>query len=363
MIIPIFSAFTAGSLILLAFLFFANVSRVNVAANRWLAAFYMLLGFFFCQRFMDESSTGNQMPLLVHLLELTRWMVLPCFYIALLYFVNPAAKSRMIYLHFLPALAFFLFSLIFIIPNFSGADVSAPELPSAISFVIRNFFLVQAVAYWLMACYQLYIHSKNIRLIISSIENIDLAWIRYILAAMLVMTLLRLGRGSFFSPEIASVAYFILVCFIGYFSLRQQIIYPVEIVRSKELELVLDEKRTHERLTKDQVDTLKKLVVEITEARKLYLDPSLNLPALSKETGINTHELSYILNTGLDRNFYQFINEMRVEEAKRLLRTGKAKQLDMVGIAIQSGFNSKTTFNTTFKKLTGQTPTGFLKQV
>jgi len=71
--------------------------------------------------------------------------------------------------------------------------------------------------------------------------------------------------------------------------------------------------------------------------------------------------LSYVLNKGIKKNFYQFINELRVEEAKILLLSDKVKTLDMLGIATHAGFNSKTTFNTTFKKLTGLTPSQFQK--
>lgn len=149
--------------------------------------------------------------------------------------------------------------------------------------------------------------------------------------------------------------------FIGYFSLKQEVIYPVNISQTKEFEILLNERKSWERLSEEQVSELKTKVAHITKTKKLYLDPYLNLPALSEQVGINTHELSYVLNNGLDQNFYQFINKMRIEEAKRILLSAKAKQLDMVGIATHAGFNSKTTFNTTFKKLTGLTPTEFLR--
>ncbi|RTZ46849.1 AraC family transcriptional regulator [Chryseobacterium arthrosphaerae] len=67
-----------------------------------------------------------------------------------------------------------------------------------------------------------------------------------------------------------------------------------------------------------------------------------------------------------EKNFFQYVNEFRVEQAKKLLKETNSK-LSILGIAYESGFNSKTSFNTTFKKLTGQTlpssgnKSGFIK--
>ena len=69
------------------------------------------------------------------------------------------------------------------------------------------------------------------------------------------------------------------------------------------------------------------MVINKTMGEKLFLDPYLTLPLLSSEIGISTHELSYVLNNGIGKNFYQFINQMRTDEAKTLflfLQTIKA---------------------------------------
>lgn len=121
------------------------------------------------------------------------------------------------------------------------------------------------------------------------------------------------------------------------------------------------QKVLNERLTAEQVEELKSIVTRKTDSEKLYLDPSLTLSVLSGKIGISTHELSYVLNNGLGKSFYQFINELRTEEAKSLLLSEDTKHLDMLGVAIRAGFNSKTTFYTTFKKATKLTPKEYIK--
>jgi len=96
--------------------------------------------------------------------------------------------------------------------------------------------------------------------------------------------------------------------------------------------------------------------------QKPYLDSELNLIKLAELIGITPHQLSYIVNTGFNENFFQYINTYRVEKAKELLLQEEMNKLSVLGIAFESGFNSKTSFNTTFKKITGQTPTEFKKR-
>ena len=76
---------------------------------------------------------------------------------------------------------------------------------------------------------------------------------------------------------------------------------------------------------------------------------------------LSTHLLSYTINTGFDENFYQFINRYRIDEAKKMVLDPQMGHLNLVGIAFAVGFNSKTAFNTAFKKATGQTPSEFKK--
>jgi AraC-like DNA-binding protein len=86
------------------------------------------------------------------------------------------------------------------------------------------------------------------------------------------------------------------------------------------------------------------------------------LPTVAEKLDISIHEASFLINEAARDNFYNFINKYRVEEAKKLLASAKMEELNIVGIAFASGFNSKTTFNTTFKKMVGISPSQYSKQ-
>jgi AraC-like DNA-binding protein len=92
------------------------------------------------------------------------------------------------------------------------------------------------------------------------------------------------------------------------------------------------------------------------KAHRFYLDAELSLNSLAKELGISIHELSKIINTGLRKNFNDFVNEFRIQEVVRKMKDPAYDRITLLGIAYDCGFNSKTTFNRAFKEITGKSP-------
>ncbi|MBC8084236.1 MAG: helix-turn-helix transcriptional regulator, partial [Hymenobacter sp.] len=87
-----------------------------------------------------------------------------------------------------------------------------------------------------------------------------------------------------------------------------------------------------------------------------YLVPELTLPELAAQLGTNTSVLSRVINTGFGQNFNDYVNGYRVREAERRLRDPRFRHYTLLAVALESGFNSKSTFNRVFKKLRGATP-------
>ena len=95
---------------------------------------------------------------------------------------------------------------------------------------------------------------------------------------------------------------------------------------------------------------------EIVVANRLYADAELTLTTLAQKLNIHPHELSSMINQGLEKNFSDFINEFRVRETARKMRDPANDRLTLLGIAYDSGFNSERTFHRVFKEMTGKTP-------
>ena len=142
--------------------------------------------------------------------------------------------------------------------------------------------------------------------------------------------------------------------------------FPLDDEQYKDL-IEIDETETSssERkklISDEELIGIKESVTKLMVEKEVFLDSDLNLIKMSELLNISPHQLSYVINTGFNENFYQFINKYRVEKTKELLLKKEMDNLSILGIAYESGFNSKTSFYTVFKKITGITPSEFKKR-
>jgi len=114
-------------------------------------------------------------------------------------------------------------------------------------------------------------------------------------------------------------------------------------------------------LTIERGDVYLKRLLQLMENKKPYADGSLTLQKLAKALAIPPHHLSQIINEQLNQNFFDFINNHRIEEAKRMLIDPARQHISILAISEEVGFNSKSAFNAAFKKHTQMTPSEFRK--
>ncbi|WP_228429159.1 helix-turn-helix domain-containing protein [Chryseobacterium sp. 52] len=122
----------------------------------------------------------------------------------------------------------------------------------------------------------------------------------------------------------------------------------------KDEHLALNEEEYDEELLK-----LKKYMI----GEKPFLNPSLTIKDISNETEIPVRDLSLLINHQLGQHFYDFINNYRIENAMDILKDGTKSKVTVLEILYEVGFNSKSSFNTAFKKHTGTTPTAYRKSL
>jgi AraC-like DNA-binding protein len=107
----------------------------------------------------------------------------------------------------------------------------------------------------------------------------------------------------------------------------------------------------------EAVTNLKKAM----ETDRVFLNPNLNLDILSQHSGIPSKTISSVLNQHLQKSFNEFVNGYRVEEVKRRLQETPQSNLTILGTALESGFNSKASFQRIFKEMTGISPGEYQK--
>ena len=116
-------------------------------------------------------------------------------------------------------------------------------------------------------------------------------------------------------------------------------------------------------LDDSQLSELNKTVLKYLRNKKPYLNPEYSLQMMADDLDISRHKLSQVINRSQNKNFYKFINELRIEEVKNKLVDQAFEHYSVLGIALECGFNSKTSFNRIFKDETGFTPTEYKKKI
>jgi len=153
--------------------------------------------------------------------------------------------------------------------------------------------------------------------------------------------------------------------YIGYGIGLLALLLSAYLVHRKKLrDAVLQERRKYMKcqVNPEKIDEYRNRLLQFMETQKPYLDPNLSLASLSKTTGIQRHFISQILNLQLKLTFWDFISEYRITEAQKILSGPANKELNLMNIALQVGFNSTVPFNKYFKKFIGMTPSRYRKK-
>lgn len=123
-------------------------------------------------------------------------------------------------------------------------------------------------------------------------------------------------------------------------------------------DIILEEKNNEKlSLNEKESDEMVSKLQQFMIAEKPFLNPSLTIQDISNKIEIPTRELSVLINHQLDQHFYDFVNFYRIEYAMGILKDNTKSKVTILEILYEVGFNSKSSFNTAFKKHTGNTPT------
>lgn len=154
----------------------------------------------------------------------------------------------------------------------------------------------------------------------------------------------------------------VIIYFLGYYGIKQKPIVSNDNPISQ-IETTPTQKPKYATSSLKDIEK-EKLIEQLTnsmENEKPYLNENLTLKELADKLEISPNNLSQIINEKFNKNFYEFINEYRINKVKSMLADPKNSHYSMLGIAFECGFNSKSTFNSVFKQFTGKTPTEFKK--
>ncbi len=156
----------------------------------------------------------------------------------------------------------------------------------------------------------------------------------------------------------------VFLILISYVFLYGIINFPDIIhINKKQIGLTSPKKYSKPNLDQQQSKELMKSINQYMDKYKPFLNPDFCMADFSESIGISGHLISEVTNGLMKQNFFDYVNNYRIEEFKKLLTDPEKKNDKIMFLAYDAGFNSKTTFNTAFKKFTGQTPSEYRKLV
>lgn len=247
-----------------------------------------------------------------------------------------------------------------------GLFVDGHDLPTGVGFyvgmageLLSLLALFQWGAYFVAIFLRLRNHNERIKQYFASTERRELTWIR-MLGVILALywitnafeTLVEIGRdGGLFPNWLENTMSLVLLFTVLLWGLRQRSVFESDEPLERETS-----KYENSALSDEMATRLERKLRRAMEHDKLHHNPDLSLWALANHTGASPNYISQTLNERIGENFFDFVNRYRIEEAQSLLMSDDATVLN---IAYNVGFNSRSSFYTAFRKVTGQTPSAY----
>jgi AraC-like DNA-binding protein len=327
-----------------------------------------LLFFYFRKEWLYPQLLGFEMPI-------------PLLHGPLLYLYTRALTNRphswkIALLHFAPA----LIVIAFLIPFFAmpmedrlfvyrngGVGYETFNLLKTIAIIVSG------IVYVLLSMVALRRHRISIANQFSFTEKINLQWLQYLIYGIAVIWLMVIFANDDWVFAMAVLFVFL----IGFFGIRQGGIFqethrvepsPKPVV---EAEITLEtatsvaiaqEKRKYQKsgLTPDGSEELHQKLKQMMEAEKLFCEAELSLADLADRLNTQPNYLSQVINEREGKNFYDYVNTLRIEEFKKMVSEPDNRKYTLLALAQQCGFNSKSSFNRYFKRMTGQSPSEYV---
>lgn len=288
-------------------------------------------------------------------------------------------------LHFIPAIAIFIFLIPFILRNIFGRITFLRNyyflpLNNSIPFILQSFIYLQiaSLIFYGFIIYRYFISDQrklnSFALTSERMKNRWLKRVTFLYAGYAFAFLLYyiLAFTKLIKPE---YDYFISGCMtlfiytVGYMGFRQPAIFhemlpvennPVPQPTIKMQTIKSPEKYQHSNLSYQQAGEIAEKLKMVMVRDKPFLDNTLTIRLLAEQLEISTHQLSQVINAVLKQTYPDLINYYRIEEAKRLLASPEYKE-KILSVAFDVGYSNKATFNIAFKKNTGLSPSDFRK--
>lgn len=367
-------------IIITFFLDFLLISKKNKSsADKILAAWLFVIGVHLTLFYGFFTEISYQFPFVLGIVIPFPLLHGPFLYLYTMFATNQTSTRKGVYfLHFLLPLAVYLYLIPFFLSPaaekiyvFQNQGVGYESFLKIVSLLIS----VSGVIYTVLSLIVIKKHRQSILNQFSHIEKINFNWLQFLiygLGIVWVVVLIALPESVLFTVVVG------YVLFLGYFGIKQ-----VGIFTNLSPHLTINEsindfcapdntvsnhnetpaKYLKSGLTQEQLEDIHRALSAAMHDEKVFKDAELTLTSLAHHLSVNPNYLSQVINQMEGKNFYDFVNEKRIEEFKKLIAEPKNQKYTLLALAYDCGFNSKTSFNRHFKKVTGQSPSEYTTEL
>jgi AraC-like DNA-binding protein len=351
----------------------------HLLANRFLAGLMIIFSLILFYLSLTDVSNYQTHPVLMGFLSGLGFLAGPLHYLYARYLIGNRRKLNTSHLvHFS---YYIIYLMIVFIYEIFFRDNAAGETVHEMSprFVLYNWSLViQCLLYMIATLFILHRYAREIKYVFSNLERIRMNWLRNItiiftigLSVFLlenILFLFDINLSNYFN--LSSIIVAAMMYTLGYLGLFKSEIFidPAVSESMYQISQMVNDDDTEQTkysksgLSPGKAKNLQDKLIEVMDNETPYTDSNLTLNKLAGIVNISAHNLSEILNIQLQQNFFDFVNGYRVEKVKKDLVDPKNQNLTLLAIALNAGFNSKSSFNTIFKKITGMTPSQYREE-
>ncbi len=322
--------------------------------------------------YLHSSGLVFQYPLLIGVI-----LPLPVLHSVLLYLYTreltykDAFATKVWPLHFLPIVLLFLLLIPFL--SLPTAEKEAVFVKDGMGFewyvtIQLIVFTLVGIGYNLAAYLVVRKYKREVLNYISNSDEQMLRWLEWLILGLSIIWLVMLLTDG---DEWIFICVSTFVCFMGIYGFRQVPVYfmqtdieasPDKSIQTEENPSSRPDKYQKSGLSSDQAAQLFQRIEQQMNTDELYKKNDLTLAEIAQTLEEPINHLSQAINSQTGSTFYNYINQYRIQAFLELLEDPQSKQFTNLALAMECGFNSKSTFNKYFKKYTGKTPTEYIKQ-
>ncbi|NRB63840.1 MAG: AraC family transcriptional regulator [Saprospiraceae bacterium] len=350
------------------FLIFAiqYIPKKNTGTNRIIQYLLGIYSFYLLERVINSEIPAAYFLKYAYLTNVFYLLIGPFVYTyirRLLFYEND--KYHLKYFHYLPVVFYLIYGIFHINSYDSIENIS--NYRTNLFFTVEIIFFISITVYLIKSYNLFYYYGKNEIKELSFTPN-SIQYIRLTLFCLaLYMLFWLLGIFEIFDIitwierpliyDISCLIFGVLIYIVSFYNLKFPEIFKIPFPSNDKSELKKKNKPDGKEIHKIQ-----NLVKAYFEIEKGYRRPELSLSILANEINTTTNKLSWVLNNVYKKTFYELVNEYRVVDFLQRIKENKHKDFTLIAIAVEVGFNSKSTFYKAFKEITKMTPSEYIRK-